>query len=80
MQDECAQRMNVARSTVTNIYSEARRKIAESLVGGKVLLIEGGEFRLCDGKGQGCGQGGCSRRRCGRMSPVNIKSDEQPSD
>ena len=80
LQDECAQRMNVARSTVTNIYSEARRKIAESLVGGKVLLIEGGEFRLCDGKGQGCGQDACSRRRCGRMSSANTKSDKQPSD
>ncbi len=49
--------MNVARSTVQGIYIEARKKLAESLVNGKVLSIEGGEYRLCDGLGNGCGRG-----------------------
>lgn len=75
MQDECATRMNVARSTVTNIYAEARHKIAESIVGGKILLIEGGEYRLCDGKGKRCGKRGCRRGRCGRMSNSNNISE-----
>lgn len=65
-QEECAKQMSVARTTVQGIYNEARKKLAESLVNGKVLLIEGGEYRLCDGLGVGYGGGGCNRRRCGR--------------
>jgi predicted DNA-binding protein (UPF0251 family) len=52
-QEICASQMNIARSTVQGIYENARRKLAESLVNGKVLWIEGGEYRLCDGKGEG---------------------------
>lgn len=59
-QEECATQMNIARSTVQGIYIEARKKLAESLVNGKVLLIEGGEYRLCEGLGNGCGRG-CHR-------------------
>ncbi len=63
-QEECAGQMNIARSTVQGIYIEARRKLAESLVNGRVLFIEGGEYRLCDGTGNGCGRGkGCNRHR-----------------
>ena len=66
MQEECADRMNVARTTVQRIYNDARKKLAESLVNGKVLVIEGGEYRLCDGYGKSCGGGGCRRHRFGR--------------
>lgn len=66
-QEECAKQMNVARTTVQGIYVEARRKLAQSLVNGKVLLIEGGEYRLCDGLGNGCSRG-CHRHRCGRRT------------
>lgn len=55
-QEECSKKMNVARTTVQGIYFEARKKLADSLVNGKVLLIEGGEYRLCDGAGDGCGR------------------------
>ena len=65
-QEACAGQMNIARTTVQGIYNGARRKLAESLVNGKVLWIEGGEYRLCDGSGKGCGGGGCRRNRCGR--------------
>ena len=64
-QEECASQMNIARTTVQGIYNDARKKLAESLVNGKVLWIEGGEYRLCDGSGSGCGGGGCRRRRHG---------------
>ena len=64
-QEECAQQMNIARSTVQGIYGEARKKLAESLVIGKILHIEGGEYQLCDGSRMECGRG-CHRRRRGR--------------
>ncbi len=63
-QEECASQMNIARTTVQGIYNEARRKLAEALVNGKVLVIGGGDYRLCDGAGVGCGKGGCRRRGC----------------
>jgi predicted DNA-binding protein (UPF0251 family) len=69
-QEECAKQMNVARTTVQGIYVEARKKLAESLVNGKVLLIEGGEYRLCEGLGNGCGRG-CHRHGRGRSSSGN---------
>ena len=47
-QEQCAERMGVARTTVTAIYESARRKMAEALVDGKRLLIRGGSYRLSD--------------------------------
>ncbi|HPL81141.1 MAG TPA: DUF134 domain-containing protein [Anaerolineaceae bacterium] len=69
-QEECAQQMNIARSTVQGIYGEARKKLAESLVIGKILHIEGGEYQLCDGSRMECGRG-CHRRRRGRHRNQN---------
>ena len=65
-QEECAGQMNVARTTVQGIYNEARKKVADSLVNGKMLLIEGGEYRLCEGQEERCRCGGCRKHRCGR--------------
>jgi len=65
-QEQCAVQMDISRTTVQGIYDSARKKLAQSLVNGKVLLIEGGEYRLCDGQGHGCGGAGCRRHRCGR--------------
>lgn len=36
--------MNVSRPTLTRIYSKARRKLAEALVCGKQIIIEGGKI------------------------------------
>jgi Predicted DNA-binding proteins len=64
MQEECADRMNVARTTVQRIYNNARKKLAESLVNGNALKIEGGDYKLCDENEQmyGCGSR-CRRQR-----------------
>ncbi len=70
-QEECAGQMNIARTTVQGIYNEARKKLAESLVKGKILLINGGEYRLCEGYGKNCEGGGCCRRWCARNSGDN---------
>jgi predicted DNA-binding protein (UPF0251 family) len=61
-QEECATQMKVARTTVQGIYAQARAKIAQSLVKGKTLQIEGGDYRLC--QGLACGRG-CHRHRRG---------------
>lgn len=65
-QEECADKMNIARTTVQRIYSDARKKIAESLIEGKVLLIEGGDYKLCNSTGNSCGGKTCGRRRMGQ--------------
>lgn len=64
-QEECSIQMNVARTTVQVIYTDARKKLAESLVNGKVLQIEGGEYRLCDGFEKACCRRDCCRRMWG---------------
>lgn len=45
-QEECALRMNVARTTVQAIYTNARKKLGELLVHQKRLQIEGGQYKL----------------------------------
>jgi predicted DNA-binding protein (UPF0251 family) len=63
MQEECAEVMEVARTTVQRIYNDARKKVARALVDGAVLKIQGGDYVLCqDSSGQrGCGR--CRRHR-----------------
>lgn len=49
-QEECSKYMNVARTTVQNVYNSARKKIAEALVLGVPLYINGGDYTLCNKK------------------------------
>lgn len=62
-QEECSSYMQVARTTVQMIYNSARQKLAEALVDGRPLRIEGGDYQLCDGREDFCGCGGCRRHR-----------------
>lgn len=45
-QAKCAEQMDVARTTVTAIYENARYKLSDALVNGKRIVIAGGEYRL----------------------------------
>jgi len=67
-QEECAERMQVARTTVQNIYKDVRSKIAESLVNGNILKIEGGDYKLYSESERMYGCGKCRRNRCGRRT------------
>ena len=62
-QEKCGEYMKIARTTVQLVYNSARRKIAEALVSGLPLKIDGGNYRLCDGKEQACLCGGCEKHR-----------------
>lgn len=60
-QEECAEQMGIARTTVQGIYNDARRKLADALVNGKPLRIEGGDIDFCQRESAGCG------RKCGNI-------------
>lgn len=59
-QEECADFMNVARTTVQRIHDEARKKLADAIVNGKTIKIEGGNYTLCSKMGIG--------KRCNRVN------------
>jgi len=58
-QEEVAQKMQVSRPTVTRMLARAHRTVAEALVHGKAICIQGGDYRL----GQQCGS-------CGQWAEV----------
>jgi predicted DNA-binding protein (UPF0251 family) len=45
-QEECAQQMRISRPTFHRILEVARKKLADALVNGKAIQIEGGNFEL----------------------------------
>jgi Predicted DNA-binding proteins len=57
-QEECAARMGVSRPTFFRIISSAREKVADSLINGKIIHIEGGNFtrNICPVKCMACGK------------------------
>lgn len=63
-QEECSDKMNIARTTVQGIYSEARKKLAKSLVNGNILKIEGGKYKLCTDNKEKCeNKKGCQKHK-----------------
>ncbi len=55
---QCAQQMDISRTTANELYESARYQIADCIVGGKTLTISGGGYRLCNGTAAFC----CQRR------------------
>ncbi|MEG0829397.1 MAG: DUF134 domain-containing protein [Anaerovoracaceae bacterium] len=62
-QDHCAARMSVARTTVQSIYDSARSKLANFIVNGTQLNIQGGEYLLCNESMSPCGHV-CPKGKC----------------
>lgn len=91
-QEACAERMGISRPTFHRILTAARAKIAEALVSGKAIRVEGGNFRLvvrcflCRDCGYRwdapCGQGppGCQLAcpRCGSSNFYRVDEDGKP--
>ena len=64
-QEECGAYMKIARTTVQQIYTSARMKLAEALVEGLPLRIQGGHYQLCGTLNEPCTRGCCMQHRCG---------------
>ena len=45
-QDDCAQNMSVSRTTFARILLSARQKMADALLNGKAIRIEGGNYEM----------------------------------
>ncbi|MCD6434154.1 MAG: DUF134 domain-containing protein [Candidatus Diapherotrites archaeon] len=56
-QEECAKRMNISRGTFQRILNSARKKIADALVNGKAIRIEGGVYEMVSQQQAGFGRG-----------------------
>lgn len=78
-QEEAAQRMNVSRQTFGRIIESAHKKVADALVHGKALSIEGGPVEriasgphqpgpVCDQDRPMRGPGRCRRRGRGHIT------------
>ncbi len=78
-QEDAAAKMKVSRQTFGNIIHAARAKIAEVIVGGKALKIEGGVFKM-----RGRRQFACSACKhkwgvpCGTRRPAECPQCNSP--
>lgn len=77
-QEECAERMNIARTTAQRIYGDARKKLAKSLVHGEILKIEGGDYKLCEDEEPFCGCSRCHRNRPGQNNTTMNSGEKNP--
>ncbi len=78
-QEECAKKMGISQPTFHRMVLTARRKIAEAMVEGKAIKIEGGSFRMATQeergrfgrrRGNAAGPGGfCICPKCRHKEP-----------
>jgi len=55
-QESCAEKMSVSRQTFQRVLASARQKIADALLNGKAIRIEGGNFEMLRRRFR-CGEG-----------------------
>jgi predicted DNA-binding protein (UPF0251 family) len=44
--EDCAREMNISRTTFSRVLDSARKKVADALLNGKAIRIEGGNFEM----------------------------------
>lgn len=66
-QEQCGEYMHIARTTVQQMYAVARKKLADALVEGLPLRIEGGDYALCNGNSEAYECSNCYKRRIHQM-------------
>ena len=47
-QEECAVKMSISRTTFSRILDSARKKVADSLLNGKAIRIQGGNYEMAE--------------------------------
>lgn len=62
-QEECGVQLCVGRTTVQKIYENARKKLADALVLGLPIKIEGGDYCLCNGNVDFCYKSDCLKKQ-----------------
>ena len=62
-QEECGTQLGVGRTTAQKIYETARKKLADALVLGRSLKIQGGDIHLCNGNALFCYKSDCLKRQ-----------------
>ena len=78
-QEQCSIQMEVARTTVQAIYQNARKKLADCIVNSKTLVIQGGEYRICERENQYCGRGrGCCYHRDENPCQRELRKESEP--
>ena len=62
-QTAAAEKMGISQPTFQRLYESARKKIADAIVNGKAMRIEGGSYKIVRGRGSGrrFHGGGCNR-------------------
>ena len=45
-QEDCAKKMNISQPTFHRLVLSARKKIADAIINGKAIRIEGGNFKI----------------------------------
>ena len=75
-QEQAAKKMNISQPTFNRLLSSARKKIAEALINGKAIRIEGGVYEMMPRGGRGrmggfaAGPiGECACPSCGARAP-----------
>jgi len=74
-QKKVAKQMKISQPTLSRLLTSARNKIADALVNGKSIKIQGGNFKMVKGRGLGLrrgmgggvGRGGSAKGGRGRM-------------
>lgn len=77
-QEQAAERLGVSRQTVGRVLEEARSKVADALVNGKALIIQGGAYhvvqsRCCDR----CGHRWMTAPAAGEQGEAAVRTAEE---